>query len=371
MYSRPDMAVPFLDLSAQYRSIKQEIDPAIQEIIDTNAFASGPAVEAFEKDFAEFCGTEHCIGVNSGTAALLLILQAYGIGKDDEVITVANSFFATAEAIILAGATPILVDCEETTALIDVEQVEAAVTTKTKAIIPVHLYGQPVDVEALTAIAKKHDLILIEDACQAHGAKLNGKTAGSMGHAAAFSFYPGKNLGAFGEAGAVTTNDAEIATKIRILRDHGMPKKYTHKVVGWNERMDGIQGAVLSVKLRHLPDWNAKRRANAELYRKYLPKIIQTFEEIPGAEGVYHLFVIRAPNRDAVQKALKEKGIQTGIHYPIPMHLQEAVNSYGWQNGDFPVSENLAEEILSLPMFPELTEEQIQEVCESLIDIVQ
>lgn len=362
----PCMSIPFLDLQAQYRAIKQEIDPAIQGVIDAHAFAGGPAVDRFEQEFAAFSGVAHCVGVNSGTAALQLLLQAHGIGPGDEVITVANTFFATAEAIILSGATPVLVDCDERTALIDVRQVEAAITQRTKAVIPVHLYGQPAPMEELASLAKKHGLLLFEDACQAHGAKLHGQTAGGMADGAVFSFYPGKNLGAYGEAGAVATNDAGIAGNIRMLRDHGQPAKYVHRLIGMNERMDGIQGAVLSVKLKHLPTWNEARRNNAALYRKYLPTNIQLFEELPGAQGVYHLFVVRVPDRDAVQKKLQERGIQTGIHYPIPIHLQEAVTSYGWKKGQFPVSEKLAEEILSLPMFPELTEAQIEEVCAML-----
>lgn len=358
------MSVPFLDLKAQYQSIKSEVDPAIQAVIDTCAFALGPAVEKFEKDFATYCGAKHCIGVANGTSALELILRAHGIGAGDEVITVANSFFATAEAISLAGATPVLVDCREDDALIDTTQLEKAITKKTKAIIPVHLYGQCADMDSISATSKKHNLLVIEDACQAHGSHHRGKRAGSLGKAAAFSFYPGKNLGAYGEGGAVTTSDDGVAKTIRMLRDHGMPEKYKHALVGRNERMDGIQGAVLGVKLQSLENWNEKRRTHAALYRKLLQNnpSIAFFKTHDDSVHNYHLFVIRVKNRDAVQAKLKEKGIATGIHYPIPIHLQEAYKGT-WKKGDYPVSEKLAEEILSLPMYAEMTEEQIQEVC--------
>ncbi|MEK7137618.1 MAG: DegT/DnrJ/EryC1/StrS family aminotransferase, partial [Patescibacteria group bacterium] len=292
------MPVPFLDLRAQYESIKGEVHPAMQKVIESSAFALGPAVAGFEKEFADYCSVQHCVGVSSGTGALTLLLRAYGIGKGDEVITVTNSFFATVEAILHVGATTVLVDCEEETALMDVTKLESAITKNTKAIIPVHLYGQCADMDVVSAIAKKHGLIVIEDACQAHGARCQGKRAGSLGDAAAFSFYAGKNLGAYGEAGAVTTNDAAIAQKIRMLREHGQAAKYHHDTLGWNERMDGIQGAVLSVKLRHLDIWNAKRRAHAEQYRVMLSTVeasgdIRFFDVPSDNEHVYHLFVIR------------------------------------------------------------------------------
>lgn len=361
------MPVPFLDLKAQYSSIKTEVDPAMQAVLDSCAFALGPAVEAFEKNFASYCGAKHCIGVANGTTALELILMARGIGRGDEVITVANSFFASAEAISLAGATPVLVDCNESDALIDVSKIEAGITPKTKAIIPVHLYGQCADMDAVKKIAEKHKLLVIEDACQAHGSGYKGKRAGSMGHAAAFSFYPGKNLGAYGEGGAVTTDDDALAKNIRMLRDHGMAEKYKHAVVGRNERLDGIQGAVLGVKLKHLETWNEARRSHAALYFSLLqdnPKIglFQTHED---RVHNYHLFVVRVKNRDAVQQKLKDKGIATGIHYPIPIHMQEAYAGK-WKKGDFPVAETIAPELLSLPMFAELTDGQIREVCEAL-----
>lgn len=360
------MSVPFLDLQAQYQSIKPKVSAAMQEVLDTSSYVLGPAVERFEKNFARYCGVEECIALNSGTAALALLMQAHGIGSGDEVITVANTFFATSEAISEIGAIPVLVDCEESTALIDVTKIETAITAKTKAIIPVHLYGRPADMDQISAIARTHNLLVFEDACQAHGALYNGKPAGSLADGAAFSFYPGKNLGAYGEGGAVTTNDAAIAKKIRILRDHGSPAKYHHDVVGWNERMDGLQGAVLDVKLPHLDAWNEARRAHAARYRELLPKTVQTIAESPGSTSAMHLFVIRSPDRDALQERLKSRGIQTGIHYPVPIHLQPAYRDRGWKQGDFPVAEMLAKEILSLPMFPELTEAQITEVCEAV-----
>ncbi len=363
------MPVPFLDLQAQYRSIKAEVDPAIQKVLDTSAYVLGPAVESFEKDFAAYCGAAHCIAVNSGTAALALLMEAHGIGQGDEVITVANSFFASAEAISEIGATPVLVDCVDDTALIDVSQIESAVTPQTKAIIPVHLYGQPADMDAINAIAKKHGLLVFEDACQAHGATYNGKTTGGLADGCAFSFYPGKNLGAYGEGGAVTTNNADIAAKIRMLREHGSAKKYHHDAIGWNERMDGIQGAVLGIKLRHLNDWNNARRAHAAYYREQLPAGAKPFGIQPGSDSVYHLFVVRVQNRDDVQKKLSEKGISTGIHYPVPIHLQPAFNGR-WKQGDFPNAERQAAEILSLPMFAELTNEQIDSVIAALGEVL-
>lgn len=361
------MPVPFLDLKAQYAAIKHEIDPAIQGILDSCAFAGGPAVESFEKDFALYCGAKHCIAVGNGTSALELILRGYGIGEGDEVITVANSFFASAEAISNANAVPVLVDCREDDALMDATKIEAVITKKTKAILPVHLYGQCADMDAMKAIAQKHNLIVIEDACQAHGSGYKGKKVGCIAHAAAFSFYPGKNLGAYGEGGAVTTDDDAIAKKIRMLRDHGMAEKYKHAVVGRNERMDGIQGAVLDVKLKHLDAWNSARRNHAKLYREMLSKDsrVKLFDAHADRDSNYHLFVVRVQHRDAVQQKLKDKGIATGIHYPIPIHLQEAYAGK-WKKGDFPVAEAMAPKLLSLPMYAELTGAQIHEVCEAL-----
>lgn len=362
------MNVPFLDLQAQYRAIKHDVDPAIHAVLDTSAYVLGPAVEHFEREFAVYCGAAHCIAVNSGTSALALLMQAHGIGPGDEVITVANTFFATAEAVSGLGATPVLVDCDLETALMDPKAFEAAITPRTKAVIPVHLYGQVADMDAIIMIAHAHDILVFEDACQAHGALYHGRKAGGLADGAAFSFYPGKNLGAYGEGGAITTNSETIAETVRMLRDHGSPKKYHHSKIGWNERMDGIQGAVLGVKLKHLDDWNARRRAHAARYRELLPKTMQPIGTLPGSESVYHLFVIRVQNRDHVQRHLTEAGIATGIHYPVPIHLQPAYSGQ-WDKGAFPNAELLAGDILSLPMFPELTEEQILFVAETLRSI--
>jgi len=364
------MNVPFLDLQAQFRPLQHEMENAIRHVLDTSTYILGPSVEAFEAHFAAYCEAKHCIAVNSGTAALALLLQAHGIGPGDEVITVANTFIATAEAISHVGAVPVFVDCEEDTALIDCSLIAAAITPRTKAIIPVHLYGQCADMDRIKEIAAAHNLLVFEDACQAHGALYKDKKAGSLAHGAAFSFYPGKNLGAYGEAGAITTDDAQIAEKLRMLRNHGSLEKYHHAYIGWNERMDGIQGAVLDVKLPHLDAWNAQRRAHATQYREQLPPAVTTMRERAGSLPAYHLFVVRVPERERAQKALQEKGIATGIHYPVPLHLQKAYAHLGHAAGDFPVSEKLAAEILSLPMFPELTAEQISYVTQSLKEVL-
>jgi dTDP-4-amino-4,6-dideoxygalactose transaminase len=365
------MPVPFLDLQAQYRSLKPEMDEAIQRVLDSSAYALGPSVDAFEKAFAAYCGVKHCICVGSGTSSITLILKAYGIGEGDEVITVANSFFASAEAISNAGATPVLVDCEGKSGLIDVTKLEAAITKNTKAILPVHLYGQCADMDMVRAVADRHGLLVFEDAAQAHGAMYKGKRAGSLGDAGSFSFYAGKNLGAYGEGGAVTTNDDKIAKTIRMLREHGSVVKYHHELVGYNDRMDGIQGAVLGVKLPHLDGWNARRRELALLYRELLPEDAFPMAENGYGEGVYHLFVVRVANRDHVQKKLATKGIATGIHYPVPIHLQPAYSSRGWKKGDFPVAESMSNDVLSLPMYPEMTEEMAREVCGVLREVLQ
>lgn len=361
------MPVPFLDLQAQYRAIKPEVDGAMQRVLDTNSYILGPAVEAFEKDFAAYCGTKHCIALNSGTAALALMLQAAGIGKGDEVITVANSFFASLEAVVEIGATPVLVDCNAS-ALMDTSKLETAITPKTKAVIPVHLYGQPCDMDAINAICRPKGIKVFEDACQAHGATYGDRKAGSLGDGAAFSFYPGKNLGAYGEGGGVTTDDDALAERIRMLREHGSKKKYYHDVVGWNERMDGLHGAVLGAKLPHLDAWNALRRKHAARYREKLPKSVTLIDELPGRQSSWHLLVVRVPNRDAVRTALEQRGIGTNIHYPLPIHLQKACEGYGWKQGDFPMAEAMAKDILSLPMYAELTDAQIDEVCAAVAD---
>jgi len=363
------MKVPFLDLNAQYHSIQNEITTALQKVLDNTAFAGGPFVEQFEREFAQYCGCKYAIGVSSGTSALWLTLLALGVGQGDQVITVPNTFIATAEAISFCGAQPVFVDIDERTYNIDPELLEAAITEKTKAIIPVHLYGQCADMDPILTIASKYGLYIIEDACQAHGAEYKGAKAGSMGHAACFSFYPGKNLGAYGEAGAVVTDNAELADKIRMLRDHGQTTKYHHCRVGWNARMDGFQGAVLSVKLKHLPAWNETRRKNARLYNDLLRKVDSVITPIEAdyAKHVYHIYAVRTRRRDALIQALRNKDIHCGIHYPVPIHLQEAYKFLRHKKGSFPVSEKCAGELVSLPMFAELSLEQIEKVAWEII----
>ncbi len=367
------MNVPFLDLKSQYLSIKSEIDSAIQQVIEKTAFAGGPFVETFEKQFAVYCNCEHGIGVSSGTSALWLALLGLGIGAGDEVITTPNTFIATAEAISYAGATPVFVDIDETSYNIDPNLLAAAITPKTKAIIPVHLFGQMADMTAICEIAREHNLYVIEDASQAHGAMHRGKKAGEFGHAACFSFYPGKNLGAYGEAGGIVTNDGELAQKIKMYRDHGQSQKYYHEYVGWNGRMDGIQGAVLSVKLKHIDQWNDARRAHAKQYDALLAEIpaIVSPVEIPDAKHVYHIYAIRANNRDSIIEEMKARNVFCGIHYPVPLHLQNAYKYLGYTAGDFPVAERCSNEYISLPMFPELTDESVAHVAKLLMSIIK
>ena len=368
------MNVPFLDLKTQYLSIKDEIQVALNAVLDQTAFAGGPFVAQFEKEFAEFCQVDQCVGVGSGTDALWLALLALGVGPGDEVITVPDTFIATAEAITYCGATPVFVDVDEKTYNMDPNRLEDYLKTQNsklktknrlKAIIPVHLFGQTADMDPILEIAKKYGLSVVEDACQAHGALYKGKPAGSMGDVGCFSFYPGKNLGAYGEAGAVITNNAELADKMRMIRDHGQEKKYYHGCIGWNARMDGIQGAILSVKLKYLPSWNDGRRKNAALYNTLLngSNAIVTPKEMDYAKHVYHIYAIRNKNRDALIAKLGEKGVNCGIHYPVPVHLQNAYASLGLKAGSFTVAEKVASEFVSLPMFAELTEEQIRYVA--------
>ena len=360
------MEVPFLDLAAQHAPLRAEIDRAIAEVIDSGAFAGGPFVAEFEKEFARFCATSHAIGVANGTDALWLALLACGVGPGDEVITVPSTFMATAEAITYCGATPVFVDIDERTYTMDPAGLEAAVTQRTKAIIPVHLFGQPADLDPILEFARSRGLRVIEDAAQAHGAKYKGRPAGSIGDVGCFSFYPGKNLGAFGEAGGVVTNDAEIDEKIRVLRDHGQARKYHHTMIGWNCRMDGIQAAVLRVKLRHLARGNELRRSHAARYRQEFSGtegLVLPFEA-DYAEHVYHIFAVRVQDRDEVMQFLEREGIGCGIHYPVPVHLQQAYASLGRGNGSYPVSEQTSSEFISLPMFPELTADQIERVVQ-------
>jgi dTDP-4-amino-4,6-dideoxygalactose transaminase len=387
------MTVPFLDLKIQYRSIKPEIDSAIQNVIDNAAFILGKSVTDFEAAFAKAHGVKHCIGVSSGTDGNHLALWSLGIKPGDKVILPANTFVATAWGATLCGATPVFVDCEPESYNIDKDKVEAEVEGKrkskvkvevkkgkVKAIVAVHLYGQPADMDPLAEIAKKHGLHLVEDAAQAHLAEYKGKRVGGIGEIASFSFYPGKNLGAFGEAGAVTVNSDQLAVNMRMIREHGQSEKYHHEVLGHNYRMEGIQGAVLSVKLKYLNEWTEKRRAVAARYKKLLADIEQIVlpKEMPFAKHVYHLFVIRVKEkrdkreeirkekRDALMRFLNENGIATGLHYPIPLHLQNCFKYLGYKKGDFPVAEELAETGLSLPMFPEMTVDQTEYVCDKI-----
>ena len=361
------MNVPFVDLNAQYRSIKDEIDEAINNVISKTAFIGGSFAKAFEEAFSRYLGVSHCVGVGNGTDALYVALRALGVGSGDEVITVANSFVATSEAITMAGAKVVFVDCDPATYNLDLARIENAITPKTKAIILVHLYGRPVDMPALMAIAKRHGLLVVEDAAQAHGARVGEGVVGTWGDAACFSFYPGKNLGAYGDAGAIVTNDENLAVKARMIANHGRIKKYDHDFEGVSSRMDGIQGAILGVKLKHLEEWTENRRANAAHYTEQLTGTgIVLPTEQQGARNVYHLFVIRVANRDEVREKLNEKGISSGIHYPVALPNLTAYQYLGHQPDDFPVATRYSREILSLPMYPELAEAQLSYVCEEL-----
>ena len=351
--------IPFVDLKAQYASIKSEVNAAIQGVLDSCQFTLGSEVAAFEEEFAAYSQAKHGIGVNTGTSALHLSLLAANIGPGDEVITVPFTFVATVSAIHYTGATPIFVDIDPRTFTMEPKAIEAVITKRTKAIIPVHLYGQPADMDPILAIAKRHGLVVIEDACQAHGAEYKGRRAGSLGDMGCFSFYPGKNLGAYGEGGMVVTSNADYARTIRMLRDWGAEKKYQHVLKGYNFRLEGIQGAVLRVKLRHLEAWTeARRKAAARYDRLFAGSGVQTPEAMSYARHVYHIYAIRTGQRAAWQDALQAQGIQTGIHYPIPVHLLPAFTDLGYRAGQFPHSEQAANEVLSLPMFPELTAEQ-------------
>ena len=358
------MQVPFLNLRLHHESMRAELSAAIEEVIDASAFAGGTYVERFERDFARFCGVKHASGVGNGTDALWFALLALGVGPGDEVITVPATFMATAEAISFCGARPVFVDIDEETYTMDSAQLEQAITPRTKAIVPVHLFGQTADMDPILAVARKHGLPVVEDACQAHGAEYKGRKAGSLGDVGCFSFYPGKNLGALGEAGAAVTNNSELKQKIDTLRDHGQAKKYHHTKMGWNGRMDGIQGAVLSVKLKRLAEGNEMRRCHAQRYTGLLTGIDEIIlpKTAPHRVHAFHLYAIRVPQRDELIRSLGDQGISSGIHYPIPVHLQEAYRSLGLSCGAFPVAERCADEFVSLPMFPELTSAQIEAV---------
>jgi dTDP-4-amino-4,6-dideoxygalactose transaminase len=365
------MKVPFLDLKAQYEKIKDEIDDAIKKVIDSCAFAGGPFVEEFEEVYAEFCGSKYCIGVGSGTEAIWLALLALGVGKGDEVITVPNTFIATCEAISMCGANTVFVDIDEKYYTINPNLLEQAITPNTKAIIPVHLFGQMADMHPIMKIAKKYGLFVIEDACQAHGAEYKGKRAGSIGDAGCFSFYPGKNLGAYGEAGAITTNNKELNDKIRMLRDHGQSKKYYHDIIGWNARMDGIQGAILSVKMKYIERWNESRRKNAMLYDKLLTSIsgIIIPKEHDQCKHIYHIYAIRVRNRNELINVLKDREIYCGIHYPFPIHLQRVRQFFRLLNENFPITEKCSNEFISLPIYAEISKEQVEFVANEILSI--
>ena len=358
-------AINFVDLKRQYQDNQDEINQAIQEVLGRCDFILGKDVSLFETEFAAYCETEHCVGVASGTDALFLALKAVGVEQGDEVITAVNSFIATALAIRMVGAKPVFVDVDPVTYNLDISQVENKITSRTKAIIPVHLYGQPADMNAICDVAHKAGLKVVEDACQAHGARYGGKRAGTLGDVAAFSFYPGKNLGAYGDGGAVVTQCAEIAEKVKTFRNYGQEKKYVHPVMGYNSRLDTMQAAILRVKLRYLDKWNDQRRNNAATYDRLLkdsPVVTPVVAE--GNESVYHLYVIRTQERDKLSDYLKANQIFAGLHYPIPMHLQGMFSDLGYKEGDFPVAEQVAGEILSLPMFPELSQEECERVTE-------
>ena len=356
------MQVPFVDLKMQYQNLKSELQPVIEDVCAGARFIMGPELSDFEGKFAKFVGARHVVGVSTGTDALMMALRAAGVGAGDEVITAANTFIATVLGISAAGASPVLVDCDEDYYTVDPVKIESAVTNRTRAIIPVHLYGQPADMKPILEIAKKHGLLIIEDACQSHGSEYHGKVTGTFGIAGCFSFFPGKNLGAYGDGGGVATDDPAIDDRLRMLRNYGQRKKYHHEVKGWNYRLDNLQAGILNVKLKHLADWNRARAAAAREYTKLLSKLrdfIVTPQERPDCTHVYHLYIVRAKKRDNLQDFLQEKGVSTGIHYPIPIHLLPAYKELGGKKGDFPLTERFADEILSLPMFPEITKEQI------------
>jgi dTDP-4-amino-4,6-dideoxygalactose transaminase len=356
--------IPLLDLQAQYRSIQGEIDAAVSAVLASGRYVLGEPVAEFEREFAAFCQAGEAVGVNSGTSALHLALLAAGIRPGDEVITVPFTFIATISAILYAGGRPVLVDIEPETYSIDVGAVERAITPRTRAILPVHLYGHPANMEGVMELARKHDLVVIEDAAQAHGAEYHGRRVGSIGHIGCFSFYPGKNLGAYGEGGALVTSNPEYAARARLLRNWGEAGKYQHVLKGYNYRMDALQGAILGVKLRHLPHWTEARRALAAAYSRLLKDTgLQLPMERPGCRHVFQLYTIRVPKRDRLRAVLEQEGIQTGVHYPVPAHLQPAFADLGYKAGDFPVSEQAAGEVLSLPLFPEMTLQQVETVA--------
>jgi dTDP-4-amino-4,6-dideoxygalactose transaminase len=365
------MIVPYLDLKTQYATLREEVLEALDRVARNGAYILGEEVQQFEKEFAAFCEVAHCVAVNSGTSALHLALLALGVKAGDEVITTPNTFIATAEAISYVGARPVFVDIDPRTANLDANQIAPAITARTRAILPVHLYGLPAAMDQILEIASQHHLTVIEDACQAHGARYHGKPVGSIGNAAAFSFYPSKNLGAYGEGGGLTTNDPAVAAHARTLRSHGEPRRYAHDEIGYNYRMDGFQGAILRIKLRRLAAWNARRAELAAIYRRILAGArVEMQEGGASTDRVYHVFVVYADDRDAVRAKLEERGVQTAIHYPLPIHLQKAYQALGYKRGDFPHAERACERVFGMPIFPELTDEQVTYAAETLREIV-
>ena len=359
--------IPFLDLKAQYRQMKPEIDAAIRRVVDSAQFVLGPEVKAFEERFASYCNVSHCIAVNSGTSALHLALLAAGVGPGDEVVTVSMTFVATTAAIMSTGAKPVFVDVDPVTWTMDPRLIEAVITSRTKAILPVHLHGLMADMDGIVEIANRYDLVVIEDAAQAHGAEYKGRRAGSIGDIGCFSFYPGKNLGAYGEAGAVVCNDSEVAQRISLLRDWGQASKYNHIIPGYNYRMDGIQGAVLNVKMNYIEDWTEARRSVAAYYDQLLANHRWRRPAPPvHSRHVYHVYAVALPERDEAQCALQASGIGSGIHYPVPVHLQKAYASPEYGAGSLPVTELLANQFLSLPIYAELRREGVAEVVIAL-----
>lgn len=359
------MQVPFVDLQIQYRGLRDEVMAAVDKVFSQSAFILGDEVTQFEKEFAAYCGARESIGVATGCDALLWALKACGIGPGDEVITAANSYIATALAITASGARPVLVDCLADSYEIDPAAVRAAITEQTRAIIPVHLYGQSADMDALMALAKERGLVVIEDAAQAHGATYKGRLCGSFGRAGCFSFYPGKNLGAYGDGGAVNTDDPQVAQQVRMLRNYGQSKKYYHDVAGWNSRLDTVQAAILRIKLRHLSAWNDARRRHAAAYGEQLSGLpIELPREMAGNKHIYHLYVVQVDERERFMEYMSKQGISCGIHYPVPIHLQAAYRDLGYKHGSMPVTERVAPRLVSLPMFPELTEAQVEYTCD-------
>lgn len=369
---RPAPPIPVLDLRAQYAGLRDEVLEALREVADSTTYVLGPRVAEFEEAFAAFTGARHCVGVNSGTSALHLALIAAGVGPGDEVITVPMTFIATCWAISYTGATPVLVDVDPATYTMDIGQVERRITRKTKALLPVHLYGQPADLGPLLEVGRRHGIPVVEDAAQAHGARYHGRGAGTFGLCGCFSFYPGKNLGACGEGGAVVTEDDRVAARLRALRDHAQSERYYHDEIGFNYRMDAFQGAVLGLKLKRLQGWTEARRRLAARYRERLADLpLRLPAEAPDRRHVWHLFVVLHPERDRIRRALEARGIHSGLHYPVPVHLQKAYRPLGHRPGDFPVSERVARECLTLPLFPEMTGAQQDRVVEALRAILR